>query len=64
MNHPVCLSRRTFLAGSAVAAATAGLALSGCGNTWYGVKEDTKRAGQATGQGIEKAGEKIQEIAK
>jgi len=39
-------------------------ALTGCGNTWSGVKQDTKRAGQATGQGIEKAGEKIQEISK
>ena len=47
-----------------IALAALVLALSGCGNTRYGVKEDTKRAGQATGQGIEKAGEKIQEIAK
>ena len=39
-------------------------ALTGCGNTWSGVKQDTKRAGQATGHGIEKAGEKIQEISK
>ena len=30
MNHPACLSRRTFLAGSAVLAATAGLGLLGC----------------------------------
>ena len=47
-----------------IALAALVLALSGCGNTWYGVKEDTKRAGQATGQGIEKAGEKNQEIPK
>ncbi|GAB1385679.1 hypothetical protein MASR1M59_08270 [Melaminivora sp.] len=39
------------------------LALSGC-NTWTGVKQDAKQAGQATGKGIERAGEKIQDIAK
>lgn len=47
-----------------LAALALSLTLAGCGNTWTGVKEDTKRAGQATGKGIEKAGEKIQEIAK
>ena len=36
--------------------------LSAC-NTWSGVKQDAKEAGQATGRGIEKAGEKIQEIS-
>jgi predicted small secreted protein len=35
--------------------------LVGCGNTWTGVKQDTKEAAQATGRVIEKAGEKIQE---
>lgn len=38
--------------------------LTGCSNTWSGIKQDTRRAGQATGQSIEKAGEKIQEISK
>ena len=38
--------------------------LGGCSNTWSGVKQDTKNAGQATGKGIEKTGEKIQEISK
>ena len=33
MEQQYSLSRRTFLAGSAVAAATAGLALSGCGSS-------------------------------
>ncbi|MBS0466654.1 MAG: entericidin EcnAB [Proteobacteria bacterium] len=39
------------------------LVLAGC-NTWSGVKEDAKEAGQATGKGIEKAGEKIRDISK
>lgn len=33
-------------------------------NTWSGVKQDAKEAGQAAGQGIEKAGEKIKDVAK
>lgn len=37
--------------------------LTGC-NTWTGVKQDAKDAGQATGKGIEKAGEKIRDISK
>jgi predicted small secreted protein len=36
--------------------------LSAC-NTWSGVKQDAKEAGQATGRGLEKAGEKVQEIS-
>lgn len=40
------------------------LGLTGCSNTWWGVKQDTKRAGQATGEGIEKAGEKLQDASK
>ena len=45
-----------------VAALLASLvAVSGCSNTWYGVKQDTKEAAQATGRVIEKTGEKIQE---
>ena len=39
------------------------LSVSAC-NTWSGVKEDAKEVGQATGQGIEKAGEKIKEVSK
>jgi predicted small secreted protein len=39
------------------------LSLAGC-NTWSGAKQDAKIAGQAAGAGIEKAGEKIKEIAK
>ena len=38
------------------------LAVAGC-NTWSGVKQDAKQAGQATGKGIEKAGEKIQQVS-
>lgn len=33
--------------------------LTAC-NTWSGVKQDAKEAGQATGRGLEKAGEKLQ----
>ncbi|OSZ76288.1 entericidin EcnAB [Hydrogenophaga sp. IBVHS1] len=39
------------------------LSLGGC-NTWSGVKQDAKQAGQAAGKGVEKAGEKIQDVAK
>ncbi len=39
------------------------LTLAAC-NTWTGVKQDAKQAGQAAGKGIEKAGEKVQDIAK
>jgi predicted small secreted protein len=49
----------------AMIAAVFALALSATGcNTWSGVKQDAKVAGQAAGQGIEKAGEKIKEVAK
>ena len=43
--------------------ATLSLSLVGC-NTWSGVKQDAKEVGSAAGRGIEKAGEKIQDIAK
>ena len=36
-------------------------ALAGC-NTWSGVKQDAREVGHSTGKGIEKAGEKIQQI--
>jgi predicted small secreted protein len=39
---------------------SAGLGLAACGNTWSGVKEDTQQNVHATGQAVEKAGEKIQ----
>ena len=48
----------------AVIALALGLALGACSNTWSGVKQDTKKAGQATGQAIEKTGQKIEEISK
>ena len=51
------------------------VALSGCGNTWQGAKEDTKEnAGTVTkavgtgldkaGDGLNKAGEKVKEVGK
>ncbi|MBX3609080.1 MAG: entericidin EcnAB [Hydrogenophaga sp.] len=46
-----------------IAAAAVCAALAGC-NTWSGVKQDAKEVGQAAGKGIEKAGEKIQDVAK
>ncbi|WP_066269503.1 entericidin EcnAB [Hydrogenophaga palleronii] len=46
-----------------VTAFTLSLTLTAC-NTWSGVKQDAKDVGQAAGKGIEKAGEKVQEIAK
>lgn len=39
------------------------LSLAGCGDTWKGVKKDTKENVQAVGKGIEKAGEKIRKSA-
>lgn len=39
------------------------LTLAAC-NTWTAVKQDAKEVGQAAGKGIEKAGEKVQDIAK
>jgi predicted small secreted protein len=57
-----------------IATALLAVTLAGC-NTWSGVKQDAKeagqaagrgveKAGQATGRGIEKAGEKIQDVSK
>jgi hypothetical protein len=34
-----------------------------CGETWRGVKQDTRENTQAVGRGIERAGEKIQQQA-
>ncbi len=33
--------------------------LAACGDTWQGAKQDTSENLQATGQAIEKAGEKV-----
>ena len=49
MEQQYSLSRRTFLAGSAVAAATAGLALSGCGSS--SSSEGGKPSGSAANTG-------------
>lgn len=38
--------------------------LSACGDTWSGVKEDTKDNTAAVGRGMEKAGEKVQDATK
>ena len=35
-------------------------ALAACGDTWKGLKEDTKENTAAVGRGIEKGGEKVQ----
>lgn len=35
--------------------------LAACGDTWQGVKQDTRDNVNTVGQGIEKAGEKIQQ---
>ena len=38
----------------------ASLGLSACGDTWSGVKQDTKENTAAVGRGMENAGEKVQ----
>ncbi|MFO6421196.1 entericidin EcnAB [Hylemonella sp. W303a] len=40
------------------------LVLAACSSTWSGVKEDSKEIGHSVGKGLEKAGEKIQEMTK
>lgn len=35
--------------------------LSGCGDTWQGVKKDTGDNIEATGKAVEKAGQKVKE---
>jgi predicted small secreted protein len=40
------------------------LVLAACSNTWYGVKEDSREITQSVGKGLEKAGEKIQDLTK
>jgi len=46
---------------AAGAAALLALTLTGCGDTWSGLKKDTGDNMEATGEAIEKAGEKIKE---
>jgi predicted small secreted protein len=36
------------------------LALSACGNTWQGLRQDTGQNVEATGEAMEDAGERIQ----
>jgi predicted small secreted protein len=48
--------RRTLAIVSVVAFAAS---LSACGDTWRGVKQDTGENMKATGQAIEKGGEKV-----
>ncbi len=37
--------------------------VAACGQTWQGVKQDTRENTQAVGRGVERAGEKIQQQA-
>ena len=39
------------------------LFLVSCGGTWEGIKEDTKKMGQAVGEATESAGEAIKEAS-
>lgn len=43
--------------------ASASLGLSACGDTWSGMKQDTKENTAAVGRGMENAGEKVQDAA-
>jgi predicted small secreted protein len=54
--------RRTPLAALALAVALA-LSLGACGDTWQGLKRDTKENTAAVGRGVERGGEKIQDAA-
>ncbi|EGI77487.1 hypothetical protein [Hylemonella gracilis] len=47
-----------------LAAVATCLVLAACSSTWSGVKEDSKEIGHSVGKGLEKAGEKIQEMTK
>lgn len=44
-----------------VLALVAVLGLGACGNSWRGLKQDTKENTGAVGRGIERGGEKIQD---
>jgi predicted small secreted protein len=48
------------LVASALAVAVA-LSLGACGDTWRGLKQDTKENTAAVGRGVERGGEKIQD---
>lgn len=39
------------------------LGLSACGDTWSGIKQDTRENTAAVGRGVENAGEKVQDAA-
>jgi predicted small secreted protein len=54
--------RRMPLVASALAVAIA-LSLGACGDSWRGLKQDTKDNTAAVGRGVERGGEKIQEAA-
>ncbi len=47
-----------------IALAALVLALSGCGNTWYGVKETPNAPARPRAKALKKPEKKIQEIAK
>jgi predicted small secreted protein len=40
------------------------VALTACSSTWSGVKQDTKEITHSVGKGLEKAGDKIQDMTK
>ncbi|MGZ9159485.1 MAG: hypothetical protein ACXW36_11570, partial [Nitrospira sp.] len=48
---------------SVLAAFLLALGVTACGETWRGAKEDTRENVKTTGEGVEKAGEKIQKQA-
>lgn len=52
--------KRTRTIGLAAALLSA-ILLVGCGDTWRGVKQDTGDNLEATGEAIEKAGEKVKD---
>ncbi|MBK8907530.1 MAG: hypothetical protein IPM60_06420 [Rhodospirillales bacterium] len=45
---------------TAMLAAVLAVGAAACGDTWRGVKKDTRDNVKATGEGVEKTGEKIQ----
>lgn len=54
--------RRPPLVGLALAVAL-GLGLAACGDTWRGLKKDTRDNTAAVGRGVERGGERIQDAA-
>ena len=55
------MSFKSWRAWALVLVAGASLGLSACGDTWSGVKQDTKDNTAAVGRGMENAGEKVQD---